>query len=195
MWLVRLLMRKACVRRPRLAALEDGAGIDVGLLDVELAGVHLEVVLSVGNGALEHLDDVLAGGLGVFSMRAWREAASLPRIMSQIICTLRGRCGRICLRPRGFQFFHVFSPYLPVLPPAWPRKVRVGRELAQLVADHVLGDVDGNVRRPSWTAMVCPTKDGNIVEARLQVFRTFFSPALLSSSTRFSSSGRRRGLS
>jgi hypothetical protein len=31
------------------------------------------------------------------------------------------------------------------LVPEWPRKVRVGSELTQLVADHVLGDIHRNV--------------------------------------------------
>ena len=41
--------------------------------------------------------------------------------------------------------------------------------------------------------MVWPTKDGKIVEERLQVLMTFFSPALFISSTRFSSSGAANG--
>ena len=52
-----------------------------------------------------------------------------------------------------------------------------GGEFAQLMTDHILGDMTGTCLRPSWTAMVCPTKSGKMVEERLQVLRIRFSPA------------------
>src|SRR5215210_5037827 len=42
----------------------------------------------------------------------------------------------------------------------------------------------GTCLRPSWTAIVCPTMSGMIVERRDHVLRTRFSPLVLSSSTR-----------
>ena len=47
--------------------------------------------------------------------------------------------------------------------------MRVGRELAELVADHRLRHEDGTCLRPSWTAIVWPTISGKIVEVRDQV--------------------------
>ena len=69
-------------------------------------------------------------------------------------------------------------------------------ELAQLVTDHILGDIHGNVTAAvvdGDTAMVCPTKDGKIVEERLQVLTTCLLPLLFISSTLFSSSGAAKG--
>ena len=48
------------------------------------------------------------------------------------------------------------------------------RELAQLVADHVLGDEHRDELLPLCTANVRPTISGRIVERRDQVLMTFF---------------------
>ena len=51
-----------------------------------------------------------------------------------------------------------------------------GSELAELVADHGLGDEHGHVLRPSCTAMVWPTISGKIVEVRDQVLTMVLLP-------------------
>ncbi len=47
-------------------------------------------------------------------------------------------------------------------------------ELAQLVADHRLGDEDRHVFAPIVDGDVCPTISGKIVEARDQVLSILF---------------------
>jgi hypothetical protein len=54
-----------------------------------------------------------------------------------------------------------------------------GGELAELVADHRLGDEHGTCLRPSWTAIVWPTISGKIVEVRDQVFTMVLLPGLV----------------
>ena len=63
-----------------------------------------------------------------------------------------------------------------------------GSELTQLVADHILLDIDGHV-----LAAVVDGDGVKMVELRLQVLRTFFSFFAFISSTRFRSSGATYG--
>jgi len=57
-------------------------------------------------------------------------------------------------------------------------------EFAQLMADHVLGDVHGINFLPLCTAIVWPTISGITVERRDQVRSTFFSLRAFMPSTR-----------
>src|SRR5205814_1535850 len=60
--------------------------------------------------------------------------------------------------------------------PAWPRKVRVGANSPSLWPTICSVMNTGTCLRPSWTAIVCPTISGKIVEARDQVRIIRFSP-------------------
>ena len=61
--------------------------------------------------------------------------------------------------------------------PAWPLKVRVGANSPSLCPTMSSVIYTGTCLRPSWTAMVWPTKSGKIMEDLLQVLTIFFSPA------------------
>ncbi len=67
--------------------------------------------------------------------------------------------------------------------PAWNLKVRVGENSPSLWPTIASVTYTGTCLRPSWTAMVWPTISGMIVERRLQVLMTFFSPFSLRTST------------
>ena len=69
-----------------------------------------------------------------------------------------------------------------------------GGELTQLVADHILLDIDGHVLAAVVNGDGVADEGGEDVELRLQVFRTFFSFLAFISSTRFRSSGQHTGL-
>ena len=90
----------------------------------------------------------------------------------------------------SFQFFHVLSPltFQQSCCRRGAERTR-GRELTQLMSDHVLGHIDRNVTAAVMDSDGVADKGRKIVEERLQVLMTFFSPALFISSTRFSSSG------
>src|SRR5207237_4302759 len=53
--------------------------------------------------------------------------------------------------------------------PEWPRKVRVGANSPSLCPTICSVTNTGTCLRPSWTAIVCPTISGKIVDARDQV--------------------------
>src|SRR5262249_2421292 len=53
--------------------------------------------------------------------------------------------------------------------PAWPRKVRVGANSPSLCPTICSAMKTCTCLRPSWTAIVCPTISGKIVEVRDQV--------------------------
>ena len=68
-----------------------------------------------------------------------------------------------------------------------------GSDLAQLVADHIFLNINGNVLATVVDGDRVTDEEGKMVELRLQVFRTFFSPVLFISSTRLISSGATNG--
>ena len=68
-----------------------------------------------------------------------------------------------------------------------------GGELAQLVADHLLGNIVRHVLATVVNGDRVADKVRKMVEERLQVFRMRFSPALFISWTRFSSTGCTKG--
>ncbi len=94
----------------------------------------------------------------VADMRMWRAVPRLPG--RSLVRTGRGH--RYRRPPRSW--------------PAWKRKVRVGANSPSLcpTMDSVM--YTGTCLRPSWTAMVCPTISGMIVDRRDQVLMTRFSP-------------------
>ena len=59
---------------------------------------------------------------------------------------------------------------------AWDRKVRVGANSPSLCPTMASVMYTGTCLRPSWTAIVCPTISGTIVDRRDQVRMTRFSP-------------------
>src|SRR5207248_3365713 len=68
--------------------------------------------------------------------------------------------------------------------PAWPRNVRVGANSPSLCPTICSEMKTGTCLRPSWTAIVCPTISGKIVEVRDQVRIIRFSFAVFIASMR-----------
>src|SRR4029077_3026891 len=66
---------------------------------------------------------------------------------------------------------------------AWPLKVRVGENSPSLCPTICSVMYTGMNFLPLWTAIVCPTISGSIVERRDQVFTTFFSFRSFNAST------------
>src|SRR5215211_6456404 len=77
--------------------------------------------------------------------------------------------------------------------PAWPRKTRVGANSPSLWPTIDSETKTGTCLRPSWTAIVCPTISGKIVEARDQVFTICFWPDSFICSMRRSSRSSTHG--
>src|SRR5207253_9984584 len=73
------------------------------------------------------------------------------------------------------------------LSPEWPRNVRVGANSPSLWPTICSVTNTGTCLRPSWTAIVCPTISGKIVDARDQVRTIRFSFAAFMASIRLSS--------
>src|SRR5207237_2328027 len=71
--------------------------------------------------------------------------------------------------------------------PEWPRKVRVGANSPSLCPTICSVTNTGTCLRPSWTAIVCPTISGKIVDARDQVRIIRFSLTAFIASIRLSS--------
>ena len=68
-----------------------------------------------------------------------------------------------------------------------------GSKLAELVTDHIFCHVNRNVLAAVIDRDGVADEGEKIVELRLQVLRTFFSPVLFISSTRLMSSGATNG--
>src|SRR4051794_32890368 len=68
--------------------------------------------------------------------------------------------------------------------PAWPRYVRVGANSPSLWPTIDSLTKTGTCLRPSWTAIVCPTISGKIVEVRDQVLTMVLALSALRASTR-----------
>src|SRR6185503_10128748 len=77
--------------------------------------------------------------------------------------------------------------------PAWPRNVRVGANSPSLCPTICSLTNTGTCLRPSWTAIVCPTISGKIVDARDQVRIIRFSPLAFIDSMRPSSRSSTKG--
>ena len=154
-------------------ALERGPGADVRGGHDELVSDEAVVRLRVGDGRVEDPAHVPRGV-------AREEREDRPRLghgaaanlvddelrlarRRPHVARLGANGGGGCLDSRHLRLISVFRS------PECARKIRVGRELAELVADHRLGDEDGHVRLPLWTAIVCPTISGKIVDVRDQV--------------------------
>src|SRR5207302_8757186 len=84
----------------------------------------------------------------------------------------------------GLFFGSVSHTYRRLPVPACPRKSRVGANSPTLCPTIDSVTNTGTCLRPSWTAMVCPTISGKIVEVRDQVFSIRLSPEAFIASTR-----------
>src|SRR5699024_8744265 len=126
------------------AALQHGAGVGNHSGNVQVVSVHAVVVLSVGNSALEQLGHRLASCLGGLAQvsSGGLDVLATDHITNQLDLTRRHTDKfNMC------KCFHFRTSLLAVsglaagVTPEGPG----GNELAQLVADHIFGDIDGNM--------------------------------------------------
>lgn len=150
------------------------------------------VGLCIGNGTVEELEHGLRGCLR--SLQKVR-SCSLDVLAADQICNDLDLAGEIRKNFRYAFASIVISSYLRIggLAAGVTTERSGGNELTQLMTDHVLSHIDGNVLAAVMDCDGVTYEGGKMVEALDQVFRTFFSPVLLSSSTRFSSSGATNG--
>src|SRR6202011_5774054 len=98
-------------------------------------------------------------------------------------CLATRALARSCLLAVSLSFLcHHSSAFLSV--PEWARKVRVGANSPSLWPTIDSEMNTGTCLRPSWTAIVCPTISGKMVEVRDQVLSIRLSPDAFSASTR-----------
>src|SRR4029079_6302811 len=77
--------------------------------------------------------------------------------------------------------------------PEWPRKIRVGANSQSLCPTIASVTKTGTCLRPSWTAIVCPTISGKIVDVRAHVRTMRFEPEVFISSIRLISRSSTNG--
>src|SRR5207248_5368102 len=95
-----------------------------------------------------------------------------PRLARRAPDPLRLGAHLACLLRRGHQRSRFTCAWRS---PAWPRNVRVGANSPSLCPTICSEMKTGTCLRPSWTAIVCPTISGKIVEDRDQVRTMRFS--------------------
>ena len=122
--------------------LEDGAGGGEHLGHVELLNIHVEVVLSIGHGALEELHHRLRGSLGGLHEDGHSGTHILTADQIGNDLDLAGSDAEIFQISVCFHF-NLHPPSLLALGVA--AEGAGGGELTQLVTDHILLDVDGHM--------------------------------------------------
>src|SRR5581483_11716949 len=117
------------------------------------------------------------------------EVGDEPRLARARADPLRLRADRLLLCLDGRHYLLTFA----ALSPAWPRNGRVGANSPSLCPTICSETKTGTCLRPSWTAIVCPTISGKIVEARDQVRTICFEPDALRDRIRSSSRSSTNG--
>src|SRR5712691_8464212 len=178
--------------RTRAPALDRRALVHVRRRDDEVVADQTVVRLRVRDGRMQHLLDFARGGtLGEGEDRprlGYRAAADVlrdePRLARRDAHPLRLGAHFLLLRSRDGRHYFFTSAFRS---PEWPRNVRVGANSPSLWPTICSVTNTGTCLRPSWTAIVCPTISGKIVDARDQVRIIRFSFAAFMASIRLSS--------
>src|SRR5699024_4668680 len=138
----------------RAHSLQNGAGGSIDLGNIQLLGIHAEVVFCICAGALQQLCHGLAGSLGGRQQDGHGGLGILTADQIADDLDLAGRdadkfgfssCVHILLHPPYF---------VPVLFATWPRNVRVGANSPSLWPTMSSVIYTGTCFLPSWTAMV-----------------------------------------
>ena len=186
----------------RAPALQRRALVGVGGLHDQVVAVPVQerVRLGVGDGRAQHLLDVLGG-------RALREREDRPRLGHAAPADVREHDPRLARReadPLGLRAHDLLrlsavaatsgpSAPSPAGRRRGPRKVRVGANSPSLCPTICSLTKTGTCLRPSWTAIVCPTMSGKIVDERDQVRIIRFSLAAFMASIRLISRSSTKG--
>ena len=121
-WAGSLLDTGGAAAGPGHHPLQDGAGAAVDLGDIQLFGIHFEIVFRIGGAALQQLHQRLAGGLAGVHQDGGGGGHVLAA--DQVADDLDLTGGDTDVSQISLSFHNTLQP--PYLDFAWPRKVRVG---------------------------------------------------------------------